>query len=588
MSNESVVIIGAGPAGLAAAYELVKEDIRPIVLEKYDKVGGISRTENYNGYHLDIGGHRFLTKIETIDHLWKEMLREDFLKVPRLSRIHYQGRFLNYPLKFHNVLSSLGIYESVRIILSYFNAQLNPNSDEKTFEQWVSNRFGKRLYNKFFKTYTEKVWGIPCNEIQASWAAQRIKGLSLTTAVINALFGVQNAKTLVNEFYYPAKGPGMMWQRFQEMVNLGKGQVLLNSEATRLLHDHRRIKEVKYVESNTPAEIPVSHVISSIPITRLVALIEPKPPAEILEAAQKLTYRDFLIVLLVVDKKDLFSDQWIYIHSSDVKVARIQNFKNWSAAMVPDTDKTSVGMEYFCQEGDEIWTMQDTHLADLAARELHELGLAEENDILDSFVIRQPKAYPVYDKGYDTHLDLLRDFLGSFENLQTIGRNGLHRYNNMDHSMQTGIFAAQNIAGANHDLWTVTEAEEYLEEDTAIRKKQIASEKIIARTFARIDPFAFASAVGTVSGLFIFLATIWPVLTGSDVLHLYLKLLAQYFIGYTVTVKGAFIALGYSFFWGFLFGWLFAYLRNLFLSIYIYRAKKKAELLSLRDFLEHF
>jgi len=588
MSNKSVVIIGAGPAGLAAAHELIGQNIRPIVLEKSNKVGGISRTENYNGYYVDIGGHRFLTKIETIGRLWKEMLHEDFLKVPRLSRIYYQNRFLHYPLKFHNVLSNLGIYESVRIILSYFNAQFNPNSDEKTFEQWVSNRFGKRLYNNFFKTYTEKVWGIPCNEIQASWAAQRIKGLSLTTAVINALFGVQNAKTLVNEFYYPTKGPGMMWQRFQEVVNLGEGQVLLNSEATRLLHDHRRIKEIKYIESNKPSGIPVSHIISSIPITRLVTLLEPQPPVEILEAAQKLSYRDFVIVLLVVDKKELFSDQWIYIHSQDVQVARIQNFKNWSAAMVPDPDKTSVGMEYFCQEGDEIWTMQDVDLADLAARELYELGLTEDNDILDSFVIRQPKAYPVYDKGYDTHLDLIRNFLGSFENLQTIGRNGLHRYNNMDHSMQTGIFAAQNIAGANHDLWTVTEAEKYLEEDTAARKKQSASEKIIARTFARIDPFALATAVGTVSGVLIFLATIWPVLKGSNVLLLYLRLLAQYFVGYTVTVKGAFIALGYSFFWGFLFGWLFAYLRNLFLSIYIYRAKKKAELLSLRDFLEHF
>jgi protoporphyrinogen oxidase len=587
MSNEPVVIIGAGPAGLAAAYELIKLGIQPIVLEKADKVGGIARTEIYKGYYFDIGGHRFFTKIENINQLWQEMLGEDFLKVPRLSRIYYHGCFFNYPLTFFNALSNLGVIESLLILLSYFKARFCPYPEEETFEQWVSNRFGFRLYKTFFQTYTEKVWGIPCHKIRAEWAAQRIKGLSLIVAVSNALFGIQKAKSLISEFYYPLTGPGMMWQRFQEAVEAGGGQVRLTRKVVSLKRENGCIASVTCIEGNKIMEIPARQVISSMPITTLVALLDPKAPDEVLEASRKLSYRAFIIVGLIVNKKDLFPDQWIYVHSPDVRAGRIQNFKNWSAAMVPDPEKTSVGMEYFCNQGDEIWTMSNAELIDLASRELSELGLAEIDDIIDGFVVRQPNAYPIYDHEYNKRLKVIRDFLGAIDNLQTIGRSGMHRYNNMDHSMHTGMLAAQNIAGANHDPWEVNEGKEYLEEDKKAEAGQPVRERVLIQAFARIDKLAFATAVGSVSGLLIFLTTIWLVIKGGEVVGPNLRLLAQYFIGYTVTVKGAFIAFGYSFVWGFLFAWLFAYLRNLFFALYVYRVKKKAELLSLWDFFDH-
>jgi protoporphyrinogen oxidase len=587
MKDEPVVILGAGPAGLAAAYECIKGDMKPIVIEKADKVGGIARTESYKGYCFDIGGHRFFTKIDMVNQLWQEMMGEHFLKVSRMSRIYYRGRFFNYPLNFTNAFFNLGVLESLLILTSYFRSLFRPYPEEKTFEQWVSNRFGRRLFKTFFQTYTEKVWGIPCNKIGADWAAQRIKGLSLIAAVSNALLGSQKAKSLISEFYYPFRGPGMMWQNFQEAIEAGGGQVRFNSEALRITHKNGRIVSIVCLEGNKKVELPVGHLISSIPITSLVSLLDPKVPEKILNSARQLSYRAFLIVGLIVDKKDLFPDQWIYVHSQDVKVGRIQNFKNWSPAMVPDLQKTSVGMEYFCDKGDEIWAMSDNDLADLGARELAYLGLAQVDDVIDSFVIRQPYAYPIYDHGYDKHLKVIRDFIGSVDNIQSIGRNGMHRYNNMDHSVQSGILAAQNIKGANHDLWEINEEGEYLEEDKEAKAGQIVPENVLTRTFARLDRFAFATAVGSVSGLLIFLATIWLVIKGGEVVGPNLRLLSQYFVGYTVTVRGAFIAFAYSVLWGFLFGWLFAYLRNLFLAFYIYRVKKKAELLSLKDFLDH-
>ena len=587
MNNKSVVMLGAGPAGLATAYELIKQGIQPIVLEKADKVGGIARTETYKDYYFDIGGHRFFTKIDRVNRLWHEMLGEDFQKVRRMSRIYYEGRLFNYPLSISNTLLNLGILESVLMMLSYFNAQFLPHREEKTFEQWVSNRFGRRLYKTFFQTYTEKVWGIPCNKIQADWAAQRIKGLSLIAAVSNALLGIKNAKSLIDEFYYPTKGPGMMWQRFQETIEDEGGTVRLNSEAIGLKHKNGRIISVAYLNGDKRTEIPVEHLISSIPITKLVALLDPKAPDEVLSAAQKLSYRAFIIVVLIIDKQDLFSDQWIYIHSPDVKVGRIQNFKNWSAAMVPDPKKTSVGMEYFCTEGDGIWTMSDNELVDLASRELSELGLSEIDGVIDSFIVRQPGAYPIYDPNYQDHLEVIKSYLANIDNLQTIGRNGMHRYNNMDQSMLVGMLAAQNVLGANHDLWEVNEEKEYLEEKK-LKTVPIDSENGFIRTFSRMDKLAMATGVGSVSGLLFFLSTIWLVIKGDGIAGLKLQLLNQYFIGYTVTVSGAFMAFGYGFIWGFLFGWLFAYLRNLLLAFFIYRVKKKTEILTLLDFFDNF
>ncbi len=583
MQDCPVVILGGGPAGLAAAHELAQAGAAPIILEKGDRVGGIARTESYKGYHFDIGGHRFFTKIDQVDRLWREMLGDDFIKVPRLSRIFYKGRFYSYPLSIANTLANLGPAESLLILFSYLNAMASPRIDEETFEQWVTNRFGRRLYLTFFKTYTEKVWGIPCSEIRADWAAQRIKGLSLVSAVSNAIFGANNTKSLISQFDYPLLGPGMMWQRFSESIEAGGGRVRLNAEAVGLAHGGGVITGVTYRENGTTLRLDPGQLISTVPLPQLVAMLDPAPPAEVVAAARALSYRSFLQVVLIVKRTDLFPDQWIYVHSQDVMVGRIQNFRNWSGAMVPDPGKSSIGMEYFCNAGDEFWSKPDAELAAIAGRELAFLGLAAEGDVTDSFVVRQPFAYPVYDQGYEAHLSVVREYLGSFANLQTIGRNGMHRYNNMDHSMLTGMLAARNIGGERHDLWGVNEESQYLEEGGV----SPATKQALARTFARMDKLAFAVAVGFTAGLLFFTATIWLVIKGGPHVGAHLKLLAQYFYGYTVTVRGAFLAFAYSAFWGFLLGWLFAYLRNLSIAVYLYRVRRKAELVTLRDFFDH-
>lgn len=576
-----VVVIGAGPAGLSAAHRLVSRGRGALLLERAGQVGGIARTETYKGYAFDIGGHRFFSKNEEVERLWKDMLGDGLIRVVRTSRIYYKGRFFDYPLKPVNALANLGLAESALIGLSYLRAQLRRNAREDTFAQWVSNRFGDRLYRTFFKSYTEKVWGIPCDEILAAWAAQRIQGLSLSSAVANALFGVRKAKSLIEAFDYPVKGPGMMWARFQGAIEAAGGEVRLQSEVTRLLLDRGRIVGGVCREEGKERDFPADHLISSIPLSALVGLLDPEPPPEVLEAARRLSYRAFLIVVLIVNRRSVFPDQWIYVHGSGIQVGRIQNFKNWSAAMVPDPEKTSLGMEYFCNEGDALWRMPDGDLQGLAASELAELGLGLPEEVLDSYVVRQPKAYPVYNQGYEESLKTLRSFLGTIDNLQTVGRNGMHRYNNMDHSMITGMLAAENVLGSRHDLWSVNEEQAYLEEDPA-------REALLAPAFARMDKLAFAVSLGTASGLVLLLATLWLVVKGGEVVGPNLRLLENYFFGYTVTVKGAFLAFGCAFAYGFLFGWLLAYLRNLILAFYLYMAKRKAEMLSLRDFFEGF
>jgi len=588
MNENPVVIIGAGPAGLAAGYEFISRALCPVILERGGIVGGISRTESYKDFNFDIGGHRFFTRNEEINKLWEEMLEADFLKVNRLSRIYYQGKFFNYPLRPANALLNLGPVESLLILISYCRARLSPQPEENSFEEWVVNRFGERLYRTFFKAYTEKVWGIPCKEIRADWAAQRIKGLSLLVAVSNALFGGQQAKSLIEQFSYPKLGPGMMWQRFMDRITAGGGEVMLHCEVSSIHHDNRRITAVEYINAETTRELSAKHYISSMPIPKLVQLFKPQPPAEVLESANQLSYRAFIIVVLIIDRKTLFPDQWLYVHSPKVQVGRIQNFKNWSRFMVPDQSKTSIGMEYFCNENDQTWKMADNELVELATREMEEMGFGPASQVIDSYVVRQSHAYPVYDSTYKQNLLTIRNYLDNFNNLQTIGRSGMHRYNNMDHSMQTGILAAKNCCGERHDIWAINEEKSYLEEDRTIREVPAVPEKVLIRAFARMDKLAFAVAVGAICGLLVLSATLWIISRGGDVLNSHLRLLGQYFIGYTVTVNGGFIAFGYSFFCGFLFGWLFAYLRNLFLAIYIYRIKRKVELLSLKDFFDNY
>jgi protoporphyrinogen oxidase len=479
MTRYPVAIIGAGPAGLTAGYELVKRGIKPIVLERANLVGGISRTEMYKGYRFDIGGHRFFTKVPQVERFWHEILDREFIQVPRLSRIYYQGKFYNYPLSVANTLSNIGLSQSCLMVTSYLKAKLKSGlkltPEPETFEEWVTDRFGERLYRTFFKTYTEKVWGIPCNQIRADWAAQRINGMSLRRVVINALFGSQNAKSLIKKFEYPILGPGMMWERTQESIERQGGTVRLNTTVKRIERSGQRIERIEIEHNGKIQHIEADTFISTMPVTTLLHRLDPLPPPEIIAAAQGLKYRDFLIVALIVDRDDLFPDNWIYIHSPEFKVGRIQNFKNWSAAMVPEPGKTCLGMEYFCNEGEDLWGRSTEELIAIATQEAIDLNIGVlPGDVIDGTVIRQPKAYPVYDGEYRQHLQVIQDYLETFENLQTVGRNGMHRYNNQDHSMLTAMLAVQNILGEAHDLWTVNVERSYHEEFT---KSQWATAK---------------------------------------------------------------------------------------------------------------
>ncbi len=467
------VVIGGGPAGLTAAYQLAKHGVHSVTLEKCDRVGGISRTETYKDYRFDIGGHRFFTKVPQVQHLWYEVLGDEFIKVPRLSRIYYKGKFFSYPLEPFNAVSNLGILHSLLILYSYFKVKVKPLPVEENFEQWVTNRFGERLYNTFFKSYTEKVWGIPCTQIRADWAAQRIKGLSLKKAVINAVFGSNDTKTLIKEFDYPILGPGMMWERFQEKLNAHGSPVYLNTEVIKVEREGKRITRIIAKQGDKTLTLEGDQFINTMPVAALMYRLDPLPPENILKAARSLKYRDFLIVPIVVNQKDLFPDNWIYIHSPEFKVGRIQNFKNWSPAMVPDTNKTCLGMEYFCSEGDDLWEMDNEDLIRLASEEIVNLGLVDDiSKVEDGTVIRQKKAYPVYDGEYKQHLKVLQDYVSTFENLQTVGRNGMHRYNNQDHSMLSALLAAENIMGANHDLWQVNTERSYHEDFVTDNKKK--------------------------------------------------------------------------------------------------------------------
>jgi protoporphyrinogen oxidase len=462
-----IVIAGAGPAGLTAAYLLSKEGFRVTVLEADDMVGGISRTAMYNGYRFDIGGHRFFTKIEPVEALWRELLGSEFISVPRLSRIHYRGTFFDYPLKASNALRGLGPWTALRIVSSYLWWQYRPYPVEETFEQWVTNRFGRRLFEIFFKTYTEKVWGIPCTEIRAEWAAQRIQGLSLAQAILNATSLNRRStaiKSLINEFDYPRLGPGQMWEACRDRVVEMGNEVLLQHRVTKLEMAGARVRAV---HASTPAgerRFEATHVISTLPLRSLVGALDPAPPEPTRLAADGLKYRDFLVVALILGRDHLFPDNWIYIHTPGVQVGRIQNFNNWSAAMVPTPGTTCLGLEYFCFEGDGLWTRPDRDLIQQASRELEALGLARATDVIDGTVIRMPKAYPIYDSMYRSHLNVVREYIDPIPNLHTVGRNGMHKYNNQDHSMLTAMMAIWNMQGATHDLWEVNTDFEYHEE----------------------------------------------------------------------------------------------------------------------------
>ena len=474
------VIVGAGPAGLTAAYELSKHGAPVVVLESDPQyVGGISRTVNYKGFRFDIGGHRFFSKSREVENLWTEIAGSDLLERPRSSRIYYRGQFFSYPLKPFEALSQLGLSESIRCMLSFCKARLYPTANPKSFEDWVVNQFGRRLFQIFFKTYTEKVWGMSCQEISADWAAQRIKGLSLGSAIKHALLPQrrpknrkQVVKTLIDTFRYPRRGPGMVWERCTEKVRQLGGEVLLGRRVVGCRFDSASKLWIVTARSGNGGleEYRAENLVSSMPIRELVAQIEPQLPEAALQAARSLRYRDFLTVGLIVHDRDRFSDNWIYIHDPSVQMGRVQNYKSWSPEMVPDAGYCSYGLEYFCFEGDGLWTRSDRELIELAKVEIQKINLAASVDVVDGCVIRQPKAYPVYDDVYREHVNTIRKALSeSCPALHLIGRNGMHKYNNQDHAMMTAMLTAKNILAGEPKfvVWAVNQDAEYHEAGAA-------------------------------------------------------------------------------------------------------------------------
>jgi len=486
-----VVIIGAGPAGLTAAYELMKHDVPTTVLEKDPTyVGGLARTVEHKGYRFDIGGHRFFSKNEEVEALWTEILGSEMLTRDRLSRIYYRGRYFAYPLKAANALWNLGPLETVRCLASYAWARVRPIRHPRSFEDWVRNQFGWRLYNIFFKTYTEKVWGISTKELSADWAAQRIKSLDMWLVLKSALLPRRRPSsrgdvvtTLIDSFRYPRLGPGQMWERVAD-IHRAKGRpVLMGRTVDRIKHDHGRVQSVvTKTASGSTDEHTGSDFISSMPIRDLVSRLVPAPPDDVRRAADSLSYRDFISVAVMIDRANVFPDNWIYIHDPSVMVGRIQNFKNWSPDMVPDPTKTCLGLEYFCFEGDGLWTSTDEALIERARSELAQLGICQPAEVFDGVVVRQRKAYPVYDDAYEDHVGVVRDYIRAhLKNLYLAGRNGMHKYNNQDHSMMTALLVARNIAsGGGLDPWKVN-ADAVYHEEVRLGEKDLSGRQVPER-----------------------------------------------------------------------------------------------------------
>ena len=494
-----VAIIGAGPAGLTAAYLLTKKGYSVTVVEKDPVyVGGISRTVEYKGFRFDIGGHRFFSKSQEVVDLWNEILPDDFIQRPRMSRIYYEGKFYSYPLRAFEALMNLGILRSTLCMASYLRWKLAPKKHVRSFEDWVVNQFGHKLYSIFFKTYTEKVWGMPCDEMSADWAAQRIKGLSLGAAVLDGLkrsLGLNKrpndgmaTKTLLETFRYPRQGPGMMWEAARDFVVKGGNRVLMGHALKQMKQDARTGRW--RVQATGPdgrlVSINAAHVISSAPMRELAARLDPLPAT--VPQASDLKYRDFLTVALMIRSDDLFPDNWIYIHDSKVKVGRVQNFRSWSPEMVPEEGIACVGLEYFCFEGDGLWSSSDADLIELAKKEMAILGLCKPDDVVDGAVVRQEKAYPVYDDAYADNVKVMREELEvAYPTLHMVGRNGMHRYNNQDHAMMTAMLTVRNIEAGDrvYDIWGVNEDAEYHEAGDEGQRAALASERLVPSRAAK-------------------------------------------------------------------------------------------------------
>ena len=462
-------ILGGGPAGLTAAYVFGRRGRPATVFEADGTIGGISKTVEFNGYRFDLGGHRFFTKLQPIQQLWHEMLGSEFLVRSRLSRIYYNGKFFSYPLRARDVVGRLGLVESTRCAMSYLWASRHRDKDADTFEEWVTTRFGRRLYDAFFRSYTEKVWGIPGSEIRSLWAAQRIKNFSMGKAILSML-GLQrdHVTTLIEEFHYPRLGPGQMWDAVAARAEELGVRIHRKERCVSVKHEGNRIRSIVTRENGHTLGYEVDSVISSIALKDLVLALDPPAPPDVRAAAHELRYRDLVLVALMTTEENPFPDNWIYLHDPQVRAGRVQNYGAWSPSMVrPGT--TCLGVEYFCFHGDDVWEMSDDKAVEMATEELARLGLIDPSKVVDGVKVLVPKAYPMYDSNFESAVATLREYLSRFENLQTCGRNGLHRYNNQDHSMWTAMLAALNIIeGSEHDVWSVNTEADYHEEGALI------------------------------------------------------------------------------------------------------------------------
>jgi protoporphyrinogen oxidase len=464
--NKKIAVIGAGPAGITAAYELAKQGVEVDLYEASESVGGMAKSIKLWNQIVDIGPHRFFSNDNRVNKIWIEVAGRDYRMVNRLTRVYYKGKFFFYPVKLFNALINLGLIEASQSALSFFKEKILPTKDKGTFETWVTQRFGKRLYEIFFKTYTEKLWGIKCTDLDSDFAAQRIKKLSLWEAFKSAVFkgNAKKHKTLVDVFAYPIGGTGMIYERMSDYIQKNKGHVFLKTPVEQVITENNTVKAIKLMDG-TIKEYDI--VISSMPLTLMVSRL-PGVPQNIIDNCKSLTYRNTIIVYLNVQGTDLFPDNWLYINSDDVRTGRITNFRNWVPQINGDEKSSILALEYWCYDNDDVWKEADSILIERAKQEIKITGLTKDATITDGFVYRIPRCYPVYSTGYKEKLNEVEAYLRTIKNLVPIGRYGAFKYNNQDHSILMGYLAAQNIAqNTNHDLWEInTDYDSYQEESS--------------------------------------------------------------------------------------------------------------------------
>lgn len=466
--------MGAGPAGLGAAVELINNGVTNLVIvDRNSIVGGLARTESFGGLRFDVGPHRFFTKNHEINKLWHETLGEDFITVERLTRILYSKKLFNYPISALDSVSKLGLIESCVALLSYFKARIGEKKDIITFEDWISNKFGTKLYETFFKTYTEKVWGIPCNQIGKEFADQRIKGLDIIQVLKNAITGTSKVKTLVDQFDYPILGAGQMYEAWAEKVISNGGTILLDCQVVAINETNYLIDNVEVLDAQgNILTISAKQFFNSTPITHFFDMLRPRVSEEIKKSISSLYYRDHITVNLSIDKIGLFPDHWIYIHDPDVKMARVANYNNFSKAMICGENKTAISAEYFVFQDDEIWKMDEVRLIDLAIEELSLTGLVDKHAVEQGWVVKETECYPTYYLGYKDAYNKLKEKFNQFQNIFPIGRGGMYKYNNQDHSTYSGMLAARNylnLNGSPFNLWNINIDAEYHEDAERIK-----------------------------------------------------------------------------------------------------------------------